>query len=163
MKQCKIVYAGKPNQISTEQDIIKKITKKTKIIAFANVSNLLGTELEAQIVSQYVRKTQPNVFIVCDATQMLPHKLIDVKHTDIDFLVASGHKMCSGTGIGMLYMKKIYFEKMKPIRFGGGMNNNVYCNHYTFASGPDKFEGGSPHTAGIISWGAAIDYLNAYG
>jgi cysteine desulfurase/selenocysteine lyase len=150
-KKCKIIFAGKPNHVPSEQDIIQSITKKTKIIAYANISNLLGYELNANIIGAGVKKHNLNLFVVCDATQMLPHKLIDVKKANVDFLVASAHKMCAGTGIGMLYMKEKYFNMINPIRFGGGMNNNVECNSYTFASGPDKFEGGSPHTAGIVS------------
>lgn len=162
-KHCKLVYAGNANEIPTEQAIINKVTKKTKIIAFANISNLIGYELNAQTISQQAKLINPHVMIVTDATQMLPHKLIDVKKTDIDFLVASAHKMCGATGIGMLYMKTKYFNVIEPLRLGGGMNNDVACHDFTYASGPDKFEGGSPHSSGIISWATAIDYLNAYG
>ncbi|MDR0675132.1 MAG: aminotransferase class V-fold PLP-dependent enzyme [Mycoplasmataceae bacterium] len=162
-KHCKLIYAGSIDKNLNEQDIINKVTKKTKIIAFANISNLIGYELDAQIISQKAKKINPHVLIVCDATQMLPHKLIDVKKSNIDFLVASAHKMCGATGIGMLYMKTQYFHQLDPLRLGGGMNNNVMYDSFTYASGPAKFEGGSPHTAGIISWATAIDYLNAYG
>jgi cysteine desulfurase/selenocysteine lyase len=150
-KHCKLVYAGNANEIPTEQAIINKVTKKTKIIAFANISNLIGYELNAQTISQQAKLINPHVMIVTDATQMLPHKLIDVKKTDIDFLVASAHKMCGATGIGMLYMKTKYFNVIEPLRLGGGMNNDVACHDFTYASGPDKFEGGSPHSSGIIS------------
>ncbi|MDR0826193.1 MAG: aminotransferase class V-fold PLP-dependent enzyme, partial [Mycoplasmataceae bacterium] len=88
---------------------------------------------------------------------------INLKKTNIDFMACSGHKMLAGTGIGLCYIKHNYLDWLKPIRLGGGMNNNVTCNSFTFAASPDKYEGGTPHTAGIVSWGAAIDYLNAYG
>jgi cysteine desulfurase/selenocysteine lyase len=149
--KCKLVFAGNQHQTPTEAAIVKAITQKTKIIAFATISNLLGYELDAQKITKAAKTKNTNILIICDATQMLPHKLIDVKKTNIDFLVASGHKMGSGTGIGLLYMKEKFFEQMLPLRLGGGMNNNVTCSTYTYASGPDKFEGGTPHTAGIIS------------
>jgi cysteine desulfurase/selenocysteine lyase len=124
---------------------------------------LIGYELNAQTIATHAKKINSQVLIICDATQMLPHKLINVKQAKIDFLTASAHKMCGATGIGMLYMKEDYFNKFSPLRLGGGMNNQVSCNAFTYASGPDKFEGGSPHSAGIISWATAIDYLNSYG
>jgi cysteine desulfurase/selenocysteine lyase len=151
LKQCKLIYAGVPHKNPTEQDIINKVTTKTKIIAFANLSNLIGYELDAKVISNKAKKINPHVLIVCDATQMLPHKLIDVKKANIDFLAASAHKMCGATGIGMLYMQEKYLQVLDPLRLGGGMNNNVTCQNFTYASGPDKFEGGSPHSAGIIS------------
>jgi cysteine desulfurase/selenocysteine lyase len=163
VKHCKLIYANNPDEIPTEQAIIKKVTKKTKVIAFANISNLIGYELNAALISQQAKQINPKILIVCDATQMLPHKLIDVKKCNIDFLVASAHKMCGATGIGMLYMKAMYFNQLHPLRLGGGMNNDVSCRDFTYANGPDKFEGGSPHSAGIISWATAIDYLNALG
>jgi cysteine desulfurase/selenocysteine lyase len=150
-KGCKLVVVGKDNEVPTEQTIIKAINKKTKVIAFANITNLIGYELDAAKITKAARNLNKGIYIICDATQAIPHKRIDVKKTDLDFLVCSAHKMCAGTGIGMVYMKDKYLSKIKPIRFGGGMNNNVSCQDYTFASSPDKFEGGSPHSAGIVS------------
>jgi cysteine desulfurase/selenocysteine lyase len=149
-KQCKLVFAGELNQVPTENDIIQKVNQKTRVIVFANISNLLGYELDAQKISHQAKQKNSKVIIVCDATQLLPHKLIDVKTTNIDFLVASAHKMCGPTGVGMFYMKSIYFNKLIPLRLGGGMNNEVKHNHFTYANGYEKFEGGTPHTAGII-------------
>jgi cysteine desulfurase/selenocysteine lyase len=150
-RKCKLVYAGGLNKVPTERDIISKVNSKTKIIAFANISNLIGYELNAKTIATQAKRMNPNVLIVCDATQMLPHKLIDVKTSKIDFLTASAHKMGGATGIGLLYMKEVYFKLFNPLKLGGGMNNDVTCNNFTYASGPDKFEGGSPHSAGIIS------------
>jgi cysteine desulfurase/selenocysteine lyase len=150
-KGSKLVVVGNENQIPTEQDIIKAVNRKTKIVSFANISNLIGYELDMKKITNAVRKINKNVYVVCDATQAIPHKRFDVKKADIDFLVCSAHKMCAGTGIGMVYMKSKYLDKINPLRLGGGMNNNVSCQGYTFASGPDKFEGGSPHAAGIMS------------
>jgi cysteine desulfurase/selenocysteine lyase len=150
-KGIKIVYANKENEIPTEEQIIKSITSKTKVISFANISNLLGYELDISKIEKLAHKKNKNVIIVVDATQAIPHKKLDVTKSNIDFMVCSGHKMLSGTGIGCVYMKDKYLSSLKPLRLGGGMNNQVSCNKFTYAPSPDKFEGGSPHTAGIIS------------
>jgi cysteine desulfurase/selenocysteine lyase len=150
-KGCKLVIAGKQNEIPTEETIINSITSKTKIISFANITNLIGYELDVKKISKEAKKINKDIYIVCDATQAIPHQRLDVKQADVDFLVCSAHKMCAGTGIGMLYMKNKYLLQIKPIRFGGGMNDNVSCSRYTFASAPNKFEGGTPNSAGILS------------
>jgi cysteine desulfurase/selenocysteine lyase len=76
---------------------------------------------------------------------------IDVKALKIDFMVCSAHKMCGPTGIGLLYGKKEYLEQINPIKLGGGMNFDVTPADFKFSLLPDKFEGGTPNTAGILA------------
>jgi cysteine desulfurase/selenocysteine lyase len=103
-KKCKLVYAGKHNSPPTESDIIKCVNKNTKVVAFCNVSNLMGYELDICTIAKGVKKINPDTIVVCDATQSVPHAKIDVKKVNIDFLVCSAHKMCGGTGVGVAYL-----------------------------------------------------------
>jgi cysteine desulfurase/selenocysteine lyase len=102
---CYLTFAGEENRVPTEQDIIQAINKKTKIITFCNISNLLGYKLDIKKISSAARKINKDIIIIVDATQAVPHKSLDVRKEDLDFFVCSGYKMLSGTGIGLLYMK----------------------------------------------------------
>ena len=159
-KQSKIVFAGE-SFIPTEQDIINKITPKTKIISFCNVSNILGYDLNYTFIAKKAKEINPKILIIVDATQAIPHQKHDLKNSGVDCLVFSGHKMLGPTGIGVCYINKHLIESVQPIRLGGGMNANVNTKYYTCALSPDKFEGGTPNVAGIIGLGAAIEYLNS--
>ena len=162
-KKAKLVFAGKAGSNTvTEQDILDKVTKKTKVVGFVAISNYLGFELDIKKIVEGVRERNNKTFVMTDATQMLPHKPIDVRETGIDFFVCSGYKMCAATGTGLVYMKEQYLD-LEPFRFGGAMNVGFTETEITFAPKYEKFEGGTPHTAGIISWGAAVDYLNKFG
>lgn len=162
-KQCKLTYVGKHNAPPTEEDIIKAVNKKTKVVAFSSVSNLMGYELNVTKIVKAIKKKNHNVIVVVDATQSIPHTKFNVKTTDADFVVCSAHKMCGGTGIGLAYLKYEWAKKIKPLRFGGDMNADILKDKFIYAEIPHRFEGGTPNVAGIISWGAAIDYLNKIG
>jgi cysteine desulfurase/selenocysteine lyase len=103
--KCKLIYAGKKGLPPNENDIIKSVSKKTRVVAFSSVSNLMGYEINVKKITKEIRKINKDIIVVCDATQSIPHSKFDVKNNDVDFVVCSAHKMCGGTGVGMCYMK----------------------------------------------------------
>lgn len=100
---------------------------------------------------------------IMDGCQSLPHKKIDVQALNCDFFVASAHKMCGPTGVGMLYGKEALLNSMPPFLGGGEMIDEVTTEGSTFAALPGKFEAGTPNIAQAIGWGAAIDYIEQVG
>lgn len=142
-------------------DVKQTITDKTKIVAIAHVSNVLGTINPIKEIAQIAH--QHGAVIVVDGAQSTPHLQVDVQDLDVDFYAFSGHKMCAPTGIGVLYGKKEHLEKMEPVEFGGEMIDFVEKYDATWKELPWKFEGGTPIIAGAIGLGAAIDFLNDIG
>ena len=146
----------------TMDNVINSITDKTKVISIAGITNVVGDERPIDEICKFAHAN--NIFVVIDGAQLVPHKKVDVKKSDMDFLVFSGHKMCGPTGIGVLYGKKEFLEKLEPINMGGGMNESfdnpseVYLKEL-----PTRLEAGTPNIAGAIGLGAAIDYLNKIG
>lgn len=146
----------------TMENVINAITEKTKVISIAGITNVVGDERPIDEICKFAHAN--DIFVVIDGAQLVPHKKVDVKKSDMDFLVFSGHKMCGPTGIGVLYGKKEFLEKLEPINLGGGMNesfdneNEVYLKEL-----PNRLEAGTPNIAGAIGLGAAIDYLNKIG
>ncbi|MCB9362908.1 cysteine desulfurase [Candidatus Woesearchaeota archaeon] len=137
------------------------ITSATGLVAFAHVSNSLGTINNA---ARLIAKAHDvGALAVIDAAQSAPHMCIDVKELDCDFLAFSGHKMCGPTGIGVLYGKRAHLETLEPYQFGGDMIAHVDYEKATWAPVPDKFEAGTPPIAQAIGLGAAIDYLEEVG
>ena len=146
----------------TMDNVINSITPKTKVISIAGITNVVGDERPIDDICKFAHAN--NIFVVIDGAQLVPHKKVDVKKSDIDFLAFSGHKMCGQTGIGVLYGKKEFLEKLEPINMGGGMNesfddpDNVYLKEL-----PTRLEAGTPNIAEAIGLGAAVDYLNKIG
>lgn len=135
--------------------------EKTKLLALAQVSNVLGSENPvAELISM---AHQVGAICVIDGAQAIPHERIDVRQMDCDFYAFSGHKMLGPTGIGVLYGKKALLEQMPPAHFGGGMINYLDHGQATWEAVPEKFEAGTPNTVGAIGLGYAIDYLNKIG
>lgn len=139
----------------------KLITAKTKIVAIAHVSNVLGVVNPIAELTEIAH--QVGAVMVVDGAQSVPHMAVDVQRLDVDFYAFSGHKMLAPTGIGVLYGKRSLLEKMKPIEFGGEMIDFVYLEDSTWKELPWKFEAGTPNIAGAIGLGAAIDYLTEVG
>ncbi len=139
----------------------KLLSEKTKIVSIAYISNALGTIHPVKEVIGEAHKVGAVVFI--DAAQALPHKKVDVKDLDCDFLGFSGHKVFAGTGIGILYGKEKLLEQMNPYMGGGEMIKTVSFKGTTYNDLPFKFEAGTPHIEGGISLGAAINYINEIG
>lgn len=145
-----------------EEEVLTK-TKDAKLFALPYVSNMLGSINWVAKFVEKIRKQNPSIIIVVDAAQAVPFKPVDVQELNCDFLAFSGHKLMAETGIGVLYGKKKLLEEMPPYQFGGDMIKEVSIDRTTFASLPTKFEAGTINISGIISLGAAIDYLQSIG
>jgi len=138
----------------------KLLNEKTKLVAVNHVSNSLGT---VNPVEEIVRLAHAaNVPVLVDGAQAIQHLPHDVQALDADFYVFSGHKMYAPMGIGVLYGKKEWLEKMPPFQSGGEMIDEVTPTKVTFNVLPYKFEAGTPNVADVIGLGAAIDYINQF-
>ena len=139
----------------------KLLNEKTKFVAIVHMSNALGTINPIKQVIDLAHAQ--GVPVLVDAAQSAYHIPIDVQELGCDFLVLSGHKLYGPTGIGILYGKRSFLEAMPPWQGGGDMILTVSFEKTTYNEIPYKFEAGTPHIAGAIGLGAAIDYLNALG
>ncbi|MGV3042600.1 cysteine desulfurase [Staphylococcus rostri] len=137
------------------------VTDKTKIVAVAHVSNVLGTINDVKAIAEVAHAH--GAIIAVDGAQSVPHMKIDVQDLDIDFYSFSGHKMLGPTGIGVLYGKREHLQNMEPIEFGGDMIDFVGLYESTWTDLPTKFEAGTPLIAQAIGLQAAIEYLEAIG
>jgi cysteine desulfurase/selenocysteine lyase len=139
----------------------KLLSPRTKMVAVTHVSNALGTVVP---VADVIRIAHENgAVVLLDGCQAVPHTPVDVQALDADFYVFSGHKLYGPSGIGVLYGKAALLNAMPPYQGGGEMIDRVTFEKTTYAELPFKFEAGTPHIAGIIALGAAIDYLNGIG
>lgn len=138
-------------------------TNNYSVISLTHVSNVLGTinTIPEIIKNNYSRGNKP--FVVVDAAQSVPHLKVDVQELDCDFLVFSGHKMFSPSGVGVLYGKHKLLNKLNPFLYGSQMIKEVTLKKATYQDAPEKFESGTMPLEGIIGLGAAIDYLNHIG
>jgi len=137
------------------------ISEKTKLVSIAHVSNVLGTiNPVKQIVS--IAHGQ-NIPVLIDAAQSIPHIQIDVQDIDCDFLVFSGHKIYGPTGVGVLYGKRQWLEKMPPYQGGGEMIQSVSFEKTTFNELPYKFEAGTPDFINTVGLATALDYVESIG
>lgn len=142
-------------------DIDSLITPKTRVVAVTHVSNVLGT---VNPVAELARRAHAvGAVCVVDGAQSVPHMPVDVRALDCDFLAFSSHKMCGPTGVGVLYGKPELLEAMDPFLFGGEMISTVTLEDATWKEPPHKFEAGTPNIAGVVGFGAAIEYLSAIG
>ena len=139
----------------------KLLNPRTKLVAFAHVSNALGAINPAKEMIAMAHKA--GVLALVDGAQAAPHMKVDVHELDADFYTFSGHKVCGPTGIGILYGKRKLLEAMPPYQGGGDMIRSVTFAKTTYNDLPYKFEAGTPNIAGGIGLGAALDYLNAIG
>ena len=137
------------------------LSEKTKIVAVAHVSNVLGVINPIQEIARLTHAR--GAVLVVDGAQAVPHMPVDVQELEADFYGFSGHKMVGPTGIGVLYGKRHLLEQMEPVEFGGEMIAMVDEQDSTWKELPWKFEAGTPNIAGAIGLGAAIDYLSTAG
>lgn len=142
-------------------DLRRKINHRTRVLAFAAVSNVLGTEVPVQQIVEIAR--QQNIVTVVDAAQHVPHASIDVQQWQADFVAFSGHKMLGPTGIGVLYGRQEWLRSIPPFLGGGSMIDQVTVDGFTPGELPAKFEAGTPPIVEAIGLGAAIDYLGQLG
>ncbi|WP_417855823.1 aminotransferase class V-fold PLP-dependent enzyme [Xanthomarina gelatinilytica] len=139
----------------------KLLSNKTKLVFVNHISNALGTINPIELIIE--KAHQVGAAVLIDGAQACPHVKPDVQALDVDFYVASAHKMCGPTGVGMLYGKESWLNKLPPYQGGGEMIADVTFEKTTYAGLPHKFEAGTPNISGGIAFGAAIDYLNAIG
>lgn len=139
----------------------KLLSTRTKIVFVNHVSNALGT---INPIKEIIDKAhQVGAAVLIDGAQSCPHIKPDVQELDVDFYVASAHKLCGPTGVGILYGKEAWLNKLPPYQGGGEMIKQVTFEKTTYADLPHKFEAGTPNIAGVIAFGTAIDYLNNLG
>ncbi len=137
------------------------ISDRTKLVFVNHVSNALGTVNPIKEIIDIAHDAGAAVLI--DGAQASPHIKADVQELDIDFYVVSAHKMCGPTGVGMLYGKQEWLEKLPPYQGGGEMIATVSFEKTTYAGLPHKFEAGTPNICGGIAFGAALHYMNSIG
>ena len=145
------------------KDLEKLITRKTNILAVTAVSNVLGTINPIRHISQIVKRINPNCLVLVDGAQAAPHIKMDVQDWGADFVAFSSHKMLGPTGVGVLWGRRAALEQLSPYQYGGDMIKEVHVGKTIFADLPHKFEAGTPHIAGVIGLGAAVDYLEDLG
>ena len=139
----------------------KLLSNKTKVVFVNHVSNALGT---INPVKKIISKAHEfGAAVLIDGAQALPHFEVDVKDLNADFYVASAHKFYGPTGVGILYGKEKWLDKLPPYQGGGEMIDEVTFEKTTYAKLPNKFEAGTPNISGVIASGIAIDYINNIG
>jgi len=138
-----------------------QLTEKTRIVAVTHVSNALGTVNPVGQIIQLAHDA--GAVVLVDGAQAIPHGPVDVTALECDFYAFSGHKVYGPTGIGVLYGRESLLEDMPPWQGGGDMIKTVSFDETTYNDLPYKFEAGTPHIAGAIGLGAAVDYVTALG
>ena len=152
--------------INSDGDIIisqfkKLISSKTKIVAITHLSNVTGTIVPVKEIIDIAHKK--NIPVLVDGCQSAPHIKIDVKDLDCDFYAISCHKVYGPTGVGILYAKKEWLEKLPPYIGGGGMINEVKKDKISYAQLPEKFEAGTMPTAEVIAFNESLKFMNSIG
>ncbi len=137
------------------------LNENTKLVFCNHVSNALGTINPIKEIIDAAHNV--NAAVLIDGAQATPHIKPDVQALNVDFYVASAHKLCGPTGVGLLYGKQEWLEKLPPYQGGGEMIETVSFENTTYAGLPHKFEAGTPNICGGIAFGSAIDYLNSVG
>ncbi|HEC2186014.1 TPA: cysteine desulfurase [Staphylococcus delphini] len=137
------------------------VSDRTKIVAIAHVSNVLGTINDIKAIAEIAH--EHGAIISVDGAQSVPHMKVDVQDLNVDFYSFSGHKMLGPTGIGVLYGKREHLNRMEPTEFGGDMIDFVDLYDSTWTDLPTKFEAGTPLIAQAIGLQAAIEYIESIG
>lgn len=150
------------DDLSLDREQIKGIlNERTRIVAVAQVSNVLGI---INPVAEIIRMAhERNIPVLVDGAQSAPHLPVDVQAMDCDFFVCSAHKMYGPTGIGVLYGKEKWLELLPPAQGGGEMIEHVRWEHTTYNELPYKFEAGTPDFIGSVAFGAALGYMESIG
>lgn len=156
----KVVPINDAGELELEQ-YERLLGPRTRLVAINHISNALGTINPVRKIIELAHSYQAKVLI--DGAQAIPHCAVDVQALDCDFYCFSGHKLFGPTGTGVLYGKRALLEAMPPWKGGGDMIRTVTFDKTTYNDLPYKFEAGTPHIAGVIGLGAAIDYVNTIG
>ena len=157
MKVIPMEFNGKLNMDEYE----KLLNSKTKLVFVNHVSNALGTINPIEFIIEKAHAVNAKVLI--DGAQAAPHIQADVQALDVDYYTVSAHKICGPTGVGILYGKESLLEMLPPYQGGGEMIDQVSFEKTTYAGLPHKFEAGTPNIAGVIAFGAALDYMHSIG
>ena len=137
------------------------LSNKTKLVFCNHISNALGT---INPIEEIIKKAHHvGAAVLIDGAQSTPHMKVDFQKLNVDFYVTSAHKICGPTGVGLLYGKKEWLEKLPPYQGGGEMIETVTFKKTTYAGLPHKFEAGTPNICGGIAFGVAINYMNSIG
>ena len=156
----RIKYINVDDNFNLDMDHLEtQLTGNTKIVSLVGESNISGMLPDIKRISELIKNKTDALFIL-DGAQLVPHREIDVQDLGIDFLCVSGHKMLGPTGIGVMWGRKEFLEKMDPVYGGGDMIEEVYYDKATWAPIPHKFEAGTPPYVEAIGLGAAVDYLS---
>ncbi|MDC0193152.1 cysteine desulfurase [Pelagibacteraceae bacterium] len=161
-KKIKIISANiKPNGELDYNDLLDKINQKTKLLSITHMSNVTGSITNFDQIKAKTNKF--NIPILIDGCQYVPHKKLNIKDLDPDFYVFSAHKLYGPSGLGILYMKSKWIDKLEPYQGGGSMIKNVEIDTSTYLDGFQKFEAGTPPIAEVIGLSASIDFINEVG
>lgn len=145
----------------SDEEIEKKITKKTKLVSVAEISNVLGVRFPVEKIVK--RAHEVGAVVVLDCAQSVPHMQVDVEALGVDFATFSGHKMYAPLGIGVLWGRRSLLEQMPPFLSGGDMIDSVEEQVTTFAPLPQKFEAGTQDAAGAVGLAAAARFMQEIG
>ena len=161
-KKIKIVTA---NILSSGEldykDLLEKITSKTKLLAITHMSNVTGSITTFEEIKTKAKKF--NIPILIDGCQYVPHKKLKIRELDPDFYVFSAHKLYGPSGLGVLYMKDKWIDKLGPYQGGGSMIKNVETHSSTYLDGFQKFEAGTPPIAEVIGLSSCLDFISEVG
>jgi cysteine desulfurase/selenocysteine lyase len=156
----RVIPVNDNGELETEK-LDELLDERTKLVAVNHISNALGTINPIKEIIAKAHATGTAVLI--DGAQALPHMKVDVQDLDADFYAFSGHKVFGPTGVGVLYGKTVWLEKLPPYQGGGEMIKEVTLQKSTWADLPHKFEAGTPNIEGVIALKPALDYINAVG
>ncbi len=161
-KKIKIITAKiKPTGELDYYDLLEKINSKTKLLAITHMSNVTGSITNFEEIK--IKANKFNVPILIDGCQYVPHKKLNIKQLDPDFYVFSAHKLYGPSGLGILYMKSNWIDRLGPYQGGGSMIKNVETDSSTYLSGFQKFEAGTPPIAEVIGLSSSLDFINEVG
>ncbi|MDB2349812.1 SufS family cysteine desulfurase [Alphaproteobacteria bacterium] len=142
-------------------DLLEKINSKTKLLAITHMSNVTGSITNFEAIK--IKANKFNVPILIDGCQFVPHKKLNIKELNPDFYVFSAHKLYGPSGLGVLYMKSKWINRLGPYQGGGSMIKNVETDSSTYLEGFQKFEAGTPPIAEVIGLSSSIDFINDVG
>ncbi len=163
MGKCTVKYIplNEDHEVTLE-NVKSSITKNTKVISIAHVSNVIGDVRDIEGIGEVAKEN--NLYFVVDAAQSVSHINIDVVKSNVSFLAFSGHKMCGPTGVGVLYGKGDYLKDLVPLKYGGGMNESFESDKcYVLKNYPTNLEAGTPPIAEVIGLKEAINYVTKIG
>lgn len=158
----KVKYIPLKENLTIDYEKLEEIINdNTKVISIAHITNTVGDVREINKIRDIINNK--SIYFVVDGAQSAGHIKVDVEESNIDFYAFSGHKMYADTGVGVLYAKKELLEKMRPFKYGGGMNDTYTIEEYSLKQVPYKFDAGTVNISGILSLRAAVEYINNIG